>query len=70
MTYIHPINLPVPIHPLIVVLVFPVDDIFPPVAVGQIPVDSLADAIGKLRLRQPAQLAVDLGGVRRGAERP
>ena len=57
------IDLSIPIHPFIVVLVFPVDDVLPPVAVGQIPVDGLVDAVGKLRLRQPAQLVVDLGGV-------
>ena len=44
-------------------LVLTVDDVLPPVAMGQIPVDGLVDAIGELCLRQPAQLVVDLGGV-------
>ena len=48
---------------IVVVLVFAGDDVFPPLPVFQIPGNGLLDAVGKLGLRQPAQLGMDLGGV-------
>ena len=56
-------QLSVPIHFFVVVLVFSGDDLLPPGLVIQIPADRLFDAVLKFRIRQPAQLVVDLGGI-------
>ena len=52
--------LPFPVHSLIVGLILSTDDLLPPVAAGQVPVDRLLDAIGKFRLWQPTELVVYL----------
>ena len=52
--------LPIPVHPLIIVLVLTGNDVLPLLAVVQIPLDGLLDAVGELGLRQPAQLIVAL----------
>ena len=43
------------------------NDGFPPRFVVQVPLDRLLDAVGKFRLRQPAELGVDSGGLDRVA---
>ena len=50
----------IPVHLLVVILVFAADDLFPPAAVVQVPPNCPLDTVGKLRLGQPAQLIVDL----------
>ena len=47
------------IHLLIILLVFPGNDGLPPIFVVQVPLDSLLDAVGKFRFRQPAQFFMD-----------
>ena len=46
----------------------PGNDGFPSFPMGHIPVNGLAQTIGKLGLRQPAQLPGNLGGVDRIAQ--
>ena len=53
-------NLLLHVHLLVVVLVLAGDDRRPPLVVVEVSRDRLFDAVGKLRLRQPAQLVVDL----------
>lgn len=48
------------VHALVVGLVVAADDAHPPVAVLEVPLDRLLDAVLKFRLRLPAELRVDL----------
>lgn len=48
------------VHALVVGLVVAADDAHPPVAVLEVPLDGLLDAVLELRLRLPAELCVDL----------
>ena len=53
------------VHFLIVILIFAVDDVFPPVLVVQIPLNGLLDTVFEHGLGQPSQLVVDLGRIDR-----
>ena len=52
--------LSVPIHLLIIILILAINDILPPLLVLKIPFNGLFNAVRKLRLRQPAQLIMNL----------
>ena len=56
-------HLSIPIHLLIIILILPGPDGLPPLLVIEIPVDRLLNAVLEHGLREPAQLAVDLGGI-------
>ena len=55
--------MPVVVHFLVVILIFPGNNGLPPFPVVQIPLDGLLDAVGEFGLGEPAQFVVDLGGV-------
>ena len=48
------------VHALVIGLIVAADDAHPPVAVLEVPLDRLLDAVLELRLRLPAELRVDL----------
>lgn len=48
------------VHALVVGLVVAADDAHPPVAVLEVPLDGLLDAVLELRLRLPTEFRVDL----------
>ena len=48
------------VHTLVIGLIVAADDAHPPVAVLEVPLDGLLDAVLELRLRLPTELRVDL----------